>query len=58
MNGMKDIDSLLKEAEKGKQSSKSESITDDADLAMERYKTFLRKEFKSAKSKQSQRQPV
>ena len=34
-----------------------ESITDDADLAMERYKTFLRKEFKSAKSKQSQRQP-
>ena len=30
MNGMKDIDSLLKEAEKGKQSSISERITDEA----------------------------
>ena len=30
MNSMKDIDSLLKEAEKGKQSSISERITDEA----------------------------
>ena len=35
-----------------------ESITDDADAAIKRYKQFLRKEFPRAKSKQSQRQPV
>ena len=35
-----------------------ENITDGADAAMERYKQFLKKEFKSAKSKQSQGEPV
>ena len=35
-----------------------EHITDDADAAMRRFTTKLRKELKNAKSKQSQRQPV
>jgi outer membrane murein-binding lipoprotein Lpp len=33
-------------------------ITAGADEAMKRYKQFLKKEFKNAKSKQSQGQPV
>ena len=44
------------------ESSSSENrfhdITSRAEEAMKRYKQFLRKEFKNAKSKQSQGQPV
>ena len=34
------------------------NITIEADRAMKRYKEYLKKEFKNAKSKQSQGQPV
>ena len=37
---------------------KFEHLTDGADAAMKRYTQFLKKEFKSAKSKQSQGEPV
>ena len=38
--------------------SRFENIADGADAAMKRYKKYLKKEFKNAKSKQSQGQPV
>ena len=38
--------------------SRFEDITDGADVAMERYQQYLKKEFPHAKSKQSQGQPV
>ena len=38
--------------------SRFKDISAGAEKAMNRYKQFLRKEFKNAKSKQSQRQPV
>ena len=34
------------------------NVSAGADEAMKRYKEYLKKEFKNAKSKQSQRQPV
>ena len=38
--------------------SRFKDISAGAEAAMERYKQFLRKEFKNAKSKQSKGQPV
>ena len=40
------------------QQSRFNDISDGAEAAMKRYKQYLKKEFKNAKSKQSQGQPV
>ena len=44
--------------ESATQQSRFNDISDGAEAAMKRYKQYLKKEFKNAKSKQSQRQPV
>jgi len=44
--------------ETGSSEDRFRNITAGADEAMNRYKEYLKKEFKNAKSKQSQGQPV
>ena len=55
---LKDIKSKSNGFITKKENLKFNNITNDADAAMKRYKQYLKKEFKNAKSKQSQGQPV
>ena len=44
--------------ESSSQKSRFDDVSAEAEAAMKRYKRYLKKEFKNAKSKQSKRQPV
>ena len=44
--------------EPANQKSRFDDVSAEAEAAMKRYKEYLKKEFKNAKSKQSQGQPV